>query len=535
MQKNFQKALWPLLLLLVTFLAGCGSDNNNTQPPIDPTAKAMTAYSLNGAIGTIDESAKTIDVTMPSGTDVTALVATYTTTGDLVEAGSVEQTSGITANNFSADVAYTITAADSSTATYTVTVTVAAGSAKAITAYSLGGSTGIIDETAKTIAVTLPNDTDITALVATYTTTGAFVAVGPVEQMSASTTNDFTNSVEYTITAADLSTATYTVTVIVAAADSKAITTFALNGVAGAIDEEAKTIALTLRSGTALTALVAKFTATGKTVLVNSVLQVSEVTANNFTAPVEYLVTAGDETTATYTVTVIVSSAQGPAPVNLGTAGTFVILAKSAVSTTGTTAVVGNIGVSPAAASYITGFSLIADSTNAFATSSFVTGKVYAANYATPTPANLTTAISDMEIAFTDAAGRSNTDFTELHAGDISGKTLVPGLYKWGTGVLISSAGVTLQGGENDVWIFQIAQDLTVSNSAIVNLSGGAQAKNIFWQVSGQATLGTAVDFKGIILSKTLISLNTGTKMSGRALAQTAVTLNATALTEPAR
>jgi hypothetical protein len=247
------------------------------------------------------------------------------------------------------------------------------------------------------------------------------------------------------------------------------------------------------------------------------------------------MVTAGDSTTATYTVTVIVSSARGPDPVNLGTAGNFVILAKSAVSTTGTTAVVGDIGVSPAAASYLTGFSLIADSTNAFSTSSLVTGRIYAADSATPTPANMTTAISDMEIAFTDAAGRSNTDFTELHAGDISGQTLVPGLYKWGTGVLITSAGVTLEGGADDVWIFQIAQDLTVNNSAIVTLSPGAQAKNIFWQVSGQATLGTAADFKGILLSQTLISLNTGAKMTGRALAQTAVTLDATAMTQPAQ
>jgi hypothetical protein len=225
--------------------------------------------------------------------------------------------------------------------------------------------------------------------------------------------------------------------------------------------------------------------------------------------------------------------AKGPSPVDLGTAGNYVILAKSGVSTTGTTAVTGNIGLSPAAASFITGFGLIADASNTFATSSYVTGKIYAADYTAPTPANMTTAISDMETAFTDAAGRSLPDFTELYAGDITGKTLIPGLYKWGTGVLISSGGVTLAGGANDVWIFQIAQDLTVANSAIVTLSGGAQAKNIFWQVSGQATLGTAADFKGIILSQTLISLNTGATLLGRALAQTEVTLDATAVTAP--
>jgi hypothetical protein len=227
------------------------------------------------------------------------------------------------------------------------------------------------------------------------------------------------------------------------------------------------------------------------------------------------------------------AAAVGPAPVNLGTAGDFVILAKAGVSTTGTTAVVGDIGVSPVSASYITGFSLIADSTNTFSTSSVVTGKLYASDYAPPTPAIMTTAVSDMQTAFTDAAGRTTPDFTELGAGDISGLTLVPGLYKWGTGVSITNAGVTLSGGANDVWIFQIAEDLIVDNSAIINLIGGAQAKNIFWQVSGKATLGTAADFKGIILSQTLISMNTGATMNGRALAQTAVTLNATAITAP--
>ena len=220
-------------------------------------------------------------------------------------------------------------------------------------------------------------------------------------------------------------------------------------------------------------------------------------------------------------------------PVNLGTAGNFVILAKSGISTTGTTSITGDIGVSPIDSSAITGFGLIMDSSNKFSTSSLVTGKVYAADYTSPTPTTMTAAISDMETAYTDAAGRTNPTATELYAGDITGKTITPGLYKWGTGVLISAGGVTLSGGANDVWIFQIAQDLTVDNGAIVTLSGGAQAKNIFWQVAGQTTLGTTANFKGIILSKTLISMNTGATLNGRALAQTAVTLNANAVTAP--
>jgi hypothetical protein len=222
----------------------------------------------------------------------------------------------------------------------------------------------------------------------------------------------------------------------------------------------------------------------------------------------------------------------GPAAVNLGTAGNFVILAKSAISTTGSSSVVGDLGLSPAAASFITGFTLSAPPTTS-TTSPLVTGLVYASDYDPPTPDNMTTAVSDMETAYTDAAGRTLPDFTELGAGDISGLNLVPGLYKWGTGVSISASGVTLTGGANSVWILQVAQDLTVANAAIVTLSGGAQAKNVFWQVAGQVTLGTTSQFKGIILSQTLISFNTGATITGRALAQTAVTLNATAVTSP--
>jgi Ice-binding-like/Secretion system C-terminal sorting domain len=220
--------------------------------------------------------------------------------------------------------------------------------------------------------------------------------------------------------------------------------------------------------------------------------------------------------------------------VNLGAAGSFVILAKTGVSTTGVTAITGDIGISPAAASFITGFGLIADVSNTFSTSSLVTGNIYASNYTPPTPTNMTTAISDMLTAYTDAAGRTLPDSTELGAGDITGKTIPHGLYKWGTGVLISAGGVTIAGSATDIWIFQIAGNLTVANGAIVTLSGGAKAANIYWQVAGQAVLGTTVQMQGNILSQTLISMNSGASLNGRALAQTAVTLiGNTVVTKP--
>lgn len=214
--------------------------------------------------------------------------------------------------------------------------------------------------------------------------------------------------------------------------------------------------------------------------------------------------------------------------IDLGTAGNFAILAKSGISTTGTTSVVGDIGVSPAAATYITGFGLIMDASTTFSTSSLVTGKVYAADYASPTPAYMTTAISDMEAAYTDAAGRA-PGVTELGAGIIGGMTITPGVYKWTTGVTIPT-DVTLSGGADDVWIFQIAGTLDISSATKVILSGGAQANNIFWQVADTTTLGTTSEFKGTILDQTLIVMNTGATLDGRALAQTAVTLDSNAV-----
>jgi hypothetical protein len=219
-------------------------------------------------------------------------------------------------------------------------------------------------------------------------------------------------------------------------------------------------------------------------------------------------------------------------PVNLATAGTYAILAKTGISTVPASAITGNIGVSPAAGTYITGFSLIADSTNVFSTSTQVTGKVYAADYTAPTPSNLTTAVSDMQLAFTDASGRA-PGTTELGAGNIGGMTITPGVYKWGTSLLIPTS-VTLTGNATDVWIFQIAQDLSIGNAAKVLLAGGALPKNIFWQVAGLVDLGTTAHCEGVVLTQTAATLHTGASVNGRLLAQTAVTIDTSTIVAPA-
>jgi hypothetical protein len=218
-------------------------------------------------------------------------------------------------------------------------------------------------------------------------------------------------------------------------------------------------------------------------------------------------------------------------PVSLGSAVNFAVLAKSGISSVPPSAITGDIGISPAAASFITGFSLTADASNVFSTSPQVTGKVYASDYTPPTPSNMTTAISDMETAFTDAAGRA-ADVTELGAGDISGMTLKPGVYSWGTGLLIST-DVALSGKSTDIWVFQVAQDVTVASAAKVTLSGGAAAKNVFWQVSGLVDLDTTSHFEGVVLSQTAIVLRTGASINGRLLAQSAVDLDSNTVVTP--
>jgi hypothetical protein len=215
----------------------------------------------------------------------------------------------------------------------------------------------------------------------------------------------------------------------------------------------------------------------------------------------------------------------GPASVNLGTAGNFVILAKTGVTDVPASVVTGDVGASP-----ITGAAIVL-------TCAEVTGTIYSVDATGPLPCSvtdatgLTAAIGDMGTAYTNAAGRP-ADVTELGAGNIGGFNLGPAVYKWGTGVTIPT-NVTLTGGANDVWIFQIAQGLTVASGVQVILAGGALAKNVYWQTFAAADIGTTAKFNGIILSQTTITLKTGASLNGRMLAQTAVALDHNAVTKP--
>lgn len=227
----------------------------------------------------------------------------------------------------------------------------------------------------------------------------------------------------------------------------------------------------------------------------------------------------------------ITSTGIGTSAVDLGTAGNYVILAKTGVSTEPTSAVTGDVGLSPAAETYLTGFSQTG--ATGYATSPQVTGKLYAADMTSPTPSNLTTAISDMQTAYNFAAGRTKPDTLNLKSGAIGGETLAPGLYKWTSSVEISGSDLTLSGTNTDTWIFQVDGDLTVASAKLVILAGGALAENIVWQVAGSVTLGANSHFEGVVLCKTNIAMQTSSSLNGRLLAQTSVSLDKATVTQP--
>jgi hypothetical protein len=294
------------------------------------------------------------------------------------------------------------------------------------------------------------------------------------------------------------------------------------------------TTTFTLKQGLTLIDGTVSSTATGATFHPTSNLAANTLYTATITTGVEDdkgLSLASDKIWNFTTGTLL---AAGPAAVNLGTADNFAILSKSGITNITLSAVTGNMGVSPASGTYITGFTcadVVAPSI-VYSVGPLAPGFESCTSQAVIAESALTTAIGDMQTAYTDAAGRPLPDFTELGAGDISGLTLAPGLYKWGTGVSINT-DVTLNGSAEDVWIFQIASDLTMASATNVLVTGGASASNIFWQVAGRTYIDTSATINGNILCQTQINMLTGATLNGRALAQTQVTLDQNTVTKP--
>jgi hypothetical protein len=225
--------------------------------------------------------------------------------------------------------------------------------------------------------------------------------------------------------------------------------------------------------------------------------------------------------------------------VNLGTAANYVILAQTGVSSVPNSVVTGNVGLSPAARTFLTGWSETYDPTDTYATSAQVTGKLYAADLVGGTTSvDLTTAVGDMGTAYTAAAGMAlaGGGLTTAcpGAGAFGGQTVAPGVYKCAVDVGIAPAtNLTLSGTATDIWVFEITGNLTQNAATQVILTGGALPQNVFWQVSGGVDIGTTATMQGVILGKTLINLQTGATEKGWLLAQTAVTLDSTTVTQP--
>lgn len=242
----------------------------------------------------------------------------------------------------------------------------------------------------------------------------------------------------------------------------------------------------------------------------------------------------------TFTTNVVAST--GQAPVNLGTAGDFVIFANTGIANAtacGGPCITGDMGAGPGVTSTaITGFNLILPFGSPFSTSAQVTGNIYAFDYAAPTPTKVTTASTDMGLAYTDAAGRPAGVGPNLNlgAGTLTTQTLAPGVYTWGSNVTLGAGQtLTLSGSATDVWIFQITGTLTTAATSSVLLAGGAVPKNVFWQVAGASVnIGAApARFEGVVLAQVAITLGNGAIANSRLLAQAAVNLDATTVTQP--
>jgi hypothetical protein len=484
---------WFMTLLLIGFVAGCGGGGNGSPAvTVAPTVISPTVISTSP----VDNA-----VTVPTNRKLTATFSQAMSSATLVDPATTFTLHDVTAASGVVGVVtydatnhiatFKPTANLTTSSLYTATITTgakdSAGNALAsnkIWSFTTGTS---IDTTAPTVTSTIPVDA------------ASGVAVNSNIYANFSESMDST-----TITATNFTVTKSGVPVSGAVTYTGATATFKP--------------AANLTASTTYTATIT----TG----------VTDLAANSLASNKTWSFTTGTASTTS------------PLPVDLGTAANYAILAKTGVSTTGTTAVVGNVAVSPAARGYLTGWSQTYDVTDTYATSTYVAspGKLYAADLVGGTTSvDLTTAVGNMETAYTAAAGMAPAGGALAggvpgaacpNAGGFGGVTFHAGVYTCAVNVGIAS-NMVLSGSATDVWVFQITGNLTQASATQVQLTGGALAKNVFWQVAGSVDIGTTALMQGVILGKTLINLQTGATENGRLLSQTAVTLQANHVTQP--
>jgi hypothetical protein len=317
-----------LLILISTLLPSCllrsvgdGSPAIDPSTVIDPppptilnsAAKDIVEFALAGVAG--DISGLNISVTVPNGTDISHITPYISYRG-------VSISPSVGPTDFSSPVNYTITAYDGSTQTYTVTAAVADSSAKSITSFEILGNLGVFSGPNGTnVTVTVPFTTNVTSLTPTIAITG--ISVFPLS----GAVQDFSAPIGYTVTAADGSIQTYTVTVVQAPSSGKAITEFSLAGCAGTISST--NIAVTVPAGTDLSFIA-------PTLIAHNGASISPAAgaALDFTVPVNYIVTAADSTTQTYTVTATVAPASSKNITSFSLVGVEAIISGTNISVT---------------------------------------------------------------------------------------------------------------------------------------------------------------------------------------------------------
>ena len=475
---TYKPLMWLMMLLLAAFIAGCGGSDgvaDTTAPIVSSTSPANAATSVASSANVTATFNKTMDpLTL---TDTTFTVKK----GNTIVAGVVSYAGNI--------------------ATFNPTNNLAAN-----TTYTAELTTGVKDVAGNALATKKSWSFNTAADATPPTVISAIPVIGPPAATGVARNANITATFSKAMDPLTISTTTFTLA----------------------------------QGGAPITGVVTSPSTTTATFNPAADLAASTVYTATITTGVKDL--AGTAMLAaktwSFTTAAVAPVVAGVAPVDLGTAGNYAILAKTGVSTVPTSVVTGNVGVSPAARTFLTGWSQTAapDALDVYATSVqvFAPGKLYAADNAVPTPANLTTAVLNMEAAYNDAAGRTATSAatTNVGSGTLTSLTLAPAVYEWGSNVTIPT-DLTLNGTATDVWIFNVAGTLDMAAAKNVILSGGALPQNIFWRVSGAVTIGANTHFEGIILSKTSITFNNLSSINGRLLAQTAVVLDATTVTQP--
>jgi hypothetical protein len=467
--------MWLMALLLAAFVAGCSGSDGSPADTTAPTVKSTAPVNASTGIALNTNIIATFSEAMDPATITTA---TFTLKqGTTLVPGAVSYVGTTATFNPSSDLA----ASTTYTATVTTGVKDLAGNALAVTK-TWGFTTGTVaDNTAPTVSSTDPADT-ATGVVKNTNITATFNEV-----MDPST-----------ITTANFS----------------------------------------LKQGTTAVSGAVSYVGTTATFNPSSDLAASATYTATVTTGVKDLAGNALATNKVWTFTTGTAVAAGPAPVILGTAANYAVLGETGVATVPSSVVTGNVGLSPTARIGLTGWSETSDVTDTYSTSAQVVApyKLYAADYVGgTTSSDLSTAVLNMGAAYTDAAGRTATSAatTNVGSGTLTSLTLTTGVYEWGSAVTIPT-DLTLNGSATDVWIFKVAGTLDMAAAKNVILTGGALAKNVFWQVSGAVSIGANTHFEGIILGQTAITMGNLSSINGRLLAQSAVNLDATTVTQPA-